>query len=460
MSSAGILRYVAPRMARYAFDDPMAMSSSGGSWKSLFYFAAGGGGCRVCRVRLPVPVFENGTRGRRQPVGDRRRAPRRRICDRRARQAEGGPLQVKAAADDKAATDTKKQDDGRHARDAAQTGAGGDGRHGRRRAGAMLDVSFPADKMIDANGIDVSDAGMAAIKILAEATKKESAKVRIRARVSSAAAPKELRSLFRTAGEMNAVRAARVMSSLQTRGRGARAHHHRRRRRQGRGAAARGKKAAAPLRRTGSSSRSSPSSTCAAAGAWRCSRSWPRSTLVARPARGLRLHHRPAHHRSGLPGAALRRRRQQRAAVAAAADAIHGPGGVRSGARPLARRRRRAQPAVLRRLVAVRQRLRRLHARAADRQRRDPRAETEPARHPVHVPGRQERRRARRLRAGAADPLRSGRLLRVRRRRRDRARDPQLRRPGVSRARRFAASCRCRRRSTSSTAPARGRAIR
>ena len=79
----------------------------------------------------------------------------------------------------------------------------------------MLSVSFPAAKMIDANGIDVSDGGMAAVKILAEAAKKESAKVRIRARSSSAPPPKELRSLFRTAGEMNAVRAARVMSSLQ-----------------------------------------------------------------------------------------------------------------------------------------------------------------------------------------------------------------------------------------------------
>src|SRR5262249_8126534 len=75
-------------------------------------------------------------------------------------------------------------------------------------------VSFPAGKMIDANGIDVSDGGMAAIKILAEASKRENAKVRIRARSSAGAPPKELRSLFKTAGEMNAVRAARVMSAL------------------------------------------------------------------------------------------------------------------------------------------------------------------------------------------------------------------------------------------------------
>jgi hypothetical protein len=82
----------------------------------------------------------------------------------------------------------------------------------------VLQVSFPAAKMIDANGIDVSDGGAAALKILAGAAKKESAKVRIRARSSAASPPKELRSLFRTAGEMNAVRAARMLSSLETAG--------------------------------------------------------------------------------------------------------------------------------------------------------------------------------------------------------------------------------------------------
>jgi hypothetical protein len=82
----------------------------------------------------------------------------------------------------------------------------------------VLQVSFPAAKMIDANGIDVSDGGAAALKILAGAAKKESAKVRIRARSSAAAPPKELRSLFRTAGEMNAVRAARTLSALENAG--------------------------------------------------------------------------------------------------------------------------------------------------------------------------------------------------------------------------------------------------
>jgi hypothetical protein len=79
----------------------------------------------------------------------------------------------------------------------------------------VLQVSFNAAKVIDANGIDVSDDGVAALKLVAGAVKKEGAKVRVRARSSSAPPPKDLRSLFRTAGEMNAVRAARVMSALE-----------------------------------------------------------------------------------------------------------------------------------------------------------------------------------------------------------------------------------------------------
>jgi hypothetical protein len=82
-------------------------------------------------------------------------------------------------------------------------------------SGGAVQVSFAADKLIDANGIDVSDGGVEALKILAGAVKKEGAKVRVRARSSSAPPPKDLRSLFRTAGEMNAVRAARVMSALE-----------------------------------------------------------------------------------------------------------------------------------------------------------------------------------------------------------------------------------------------------
>jgi hypothetical protein len=85
-------------------------------------------------------------------------------------------------------------------------------------ADSTLVVSFPADKIIDTNGIDVSEGGVAAVKILADNLKKSSAKARIVARASSAAPPKELKSLFHSAGELHAVRAARLLSALEDAG--------------------------------------------------------------------------------------------------------------------------------------------------------------------------------------------------------------------------------------------------
>ncbi len=78
----------------------------------------------------------------------------------------------------------------------------------------VLVASFPADKVIDSNGIDVSDGGIAALKVLAGSLKGVNAKARILSRASTAAPPKELKNLFHSAGELHAVRAARVMSAL------------------------------------------------------------------------------------------------------------------------------------------------------------------------------------------------------------------------------------------------------
>ena len=80
--------------------------------------------------------------------------------------------------------------------------------------GRML-VSLAPEKSIDKNGIDVSSEGAAVLKILAGAIKRTSAQVHIRARFGSGPAPKQLRSLFGTTGEVSAVRAARVMSALE-----------------------------------------------------------------------------------------------------------------------------------------------------------------------------------------------------------------------------------------------------
>ncbi len=85
-------------------------------------------------------------------------------------------------------------------------------------AGGGLRITFPAAKVVDKNGIDVSESGQTVLKLVAGTAKKESAKVRILVRASSALPPKELRKLFKTTGELRAVRAARVMSALQEAG--------------------------------------------------------------------------------------------------------------------------------------------------------------------------------------------------------------------------------------------------
>ena len=214
MSSAGILRYGAARMARYAFDDPMAVSSSGGSWKSLFYFAlaAAGVGFAGYVYLVPYSKMERAVGGNQSAIADERRAAESVVAERDKLKAD--VEKYKAAAADKAATDAKAKT----TLDALSMTL----KPGLEALGGTLSttaeavgVSFPSNKLIDANGIDVSDTGMAAIKIIGETAKKDNAKIRIRARSSAAAPPKELRSLFHTAGEMNAVRAARVMSSLE-----------------------------------------------------------------------------------------------------------------------------------------------------------------------------------------------------------------------------------------------------
>ena len=83
--------------------------------------------------------------------------------------------------------------------------------------GTLL-VTFPAEKVIDANGIDVSDGGVAALKVFAGPVKDAGAKARVVARASSAPPPKELKNLFHSAGELRAVRAARVLSALEDAG--------------------------------------------------------------------------------------------------------------------------------------------------------------------------------------------------------------------------------------------------
>jgi len=81
-----------------------------------------------------------------------------------------------------------------------------------------LKISLAPDKAVDKNGIDVSSEGTAVLKILAGAIKRNGGTARIKARFGSGPAPKQLRSLFGTTGEVAAVRAARVMSVLESAG--------------------------------------------------------------------------------------------------------------------------------------------------------------------------------------------------------------------------------------------------
>jgi hypothetical protein len=79
-------------------------------------------------------------------------------------------------------------------------------------------VSLAPAKAVDKNGIDVSSEGIAVLKILAGAIKRNGGTARIKARFGSGPAPKQLRSLFGTTGEVAVVRAARVMSALESAG--------------------------------------------------------------------------------------------------------------------------------------------------------------------------------------------------------------------------------------------------
>jgi hypothetical protein len=204
-------------MARYAFDDPMAASSSGGSWKSLFYFllAAAGVGFAGYVYVVPYSKMERAVGSNQSAIADERRAAETAIAERNKLKED--LAKYTSAAADKATTDSRHKTTldtlatqlkpGLEPLGATVAAEGGP-------AGAV-GVTFPAARLIDANGIDVSDAGLPAIKILAETIKKEATKIRIHARASNAPPTKELRSLCRNAGEMNAIRAARVMSELQ-----------------------------------------------------------------------------------------------------------------------------------------------------------------------------------------------------------------------------------------------------
>jgi hypothetical protein len=166
-----VLRYGAPRMARYAFDDPMAVSSSGGSWKSLFYFmlAAAGVGFAGYVYLVPYQKMERAAGSNQSAIADEHRAAESAIAERDKLKADVDRLS--AAVGDKRAADNKRKATIDTLATTLKPGLEALGATIVADASA-LDVSFPSARMIDTNGIDVSDGGMAAVKILAETAKK------------------------------------------------------------------------------------------------------------------------------------------------------------------------------------------------------------------------------------------------------------------------------------------------
>jgi hypothetical protein len=206
-------------MARYAFEDPMAAAQprSGGGWKMLLGFAVAFAGLGFAGYVYVIPYqkMHNAVQAHQAEMAGERNAAESVTAE---RDKLKGDLERYTSADkEKGAAESKRKAASDALSLALKTGLEELGAT-VTADGAKLAVTFPVAKVIDANGMDVSDAGQAALKILAGAAKKEDAKVRVVARTSSAAPPKELRGLFHTAGEMRTVRAARVMSALEEAG--------------------------------------------------------------------------------------------------------------------------------------------------------------------------------------------------------------------------------------------------
>jgi hypothetical protein len=186
---------------------------SGGGWKAMFWFAVAAAGVGFAGYVFLVPYQ------RMQSLLGTRNAE---LSAERSTSAEAVAERDKLKAALAKYTDAEKEKASAEAKRKADV----DGlitqlRPSLEELGAtvaveegVLVVSFPAEKVIDANGIDVSEGGATALKIFAGAVKKAGAKAHVVARASAAPPPKELKSLFHSVGELNAVRTARVMSAL------------------------------------------------------------------------------------------------------------------------------------------------------------------------------------------------------------------------------------------------------
>jgi hypothetical protein len=222
------------RMARSDFDS-MAVppARSGGGWKTMLWFAVAAAGVGFAGYVFLVPYqkMQSALGTRTAELAVERASAAETTAERDKLKTE---LAKYTDADkEKVATEAKRKADvdgliaalrpslePLGATVAVQTNdaKAGQAKDAPGTDASTLVVSFPADKIIDSNGIDVSEAGVAALKILAENLKKGSARARILSRASSAPPPKELKNLFHSAGELHAVRAARLLSALEDAG--------------------------------------------------------------------------------------------------------------------------------------------------------------------------------------------------------------------------------------------------
>lgn len=202
-------------MARSGFDSSMSMqpARSGGGWKAMFWFAVAAAGVGFAGYVFLVPYqrmqsllgTRNAELSAERSTSSEAVAERDKLKTAMAKYADAEKEKAAAEAKRKADVDALITQLRPSLEELGATVAVEEG---------VLNVGFPVEKIIDANGIDVSEGGLTALKIFAGAVKKAGSKAHVVSRASAAAPPKDLKSLFHSAGELHAVRAARVMSAL------------------------------------------------------------------------------------------------------------------------------------------------------------------------------------------------------------------------------------------------------
>lgn len=152
-------------MARYAFEDPLAGAQprSGGGWKQLFWFAVAFAGLGFAGYvyLIPYQKMQHAVGTRQAELASERAAAEEATAERDKLKTT---LEKYTSSDkDRAAAEAKQKTTSDALELALKTGLGELGA-AVTADGTKLRVSFPVGKVIDANGMDVSEAGQAAMK--------------------------------------------------------------------------------------------------------------------------------------------------------------------------------------------------------------------------------------------------------------------------------------------------------